>query len=87
MTGTTASVSTHASTSSRDKKRLRMVFSSIFSCRVCDGFIIPDGGDFSMVFAAISTFLAAISTFLSFCDAQKSSVPGGTLQVDIIRFT
>ena len=80
MTGTTASVSTHASTSSRDKKRLRMVFSSIFSCRVCDGFIIPDGGDFSMVFAAISTFF-------SFCDAQKSSVPGGTLQVDIIRFT
>jgi hypothetical protein len=44
---------------------------------MCDGFIIPDGGDFS-------TFFAAISTFLSFCDAQKSSAPGGTLQVDII---
>ena len=42
--------------------------------------LILDGGDFSMVFAAISTFF-------SFCDAQKSSVPGGTLQVDIIRFT
>ena len=42
--------------------------------------LILDGGDFSM-------FFAAISTFLSFCDAQKSSVPGATLQVDIIRFT
>ena len=42
--------------------------------------LILDGGDFSMVFAAISTFF-------SFCDVQKSSVLGGTLQVDIIRFT
>jgi hypothetical protein len=43
-----------------------MVFSSLFSCGVCDNLIIPDGGDFS-------TYFPAISTFLSFYDIQKAA--------------